>query len=90
MIAQNVAELFNLKSGVRVRVRGSRAEDMTRGFVSGPEIVFAFLRLSTVRKLGKSCALLVVLGFIQNRGPWWPPGQYGAGTCMMVASSGFA
>jgi hypothetical protein len=31
MIAQNVAEHFNLNSGVRVRVRGSRAEDVSRG-----------------------------------------------------------
>jgi hypothetical protein len=38
-IAQNVAELFNLNSGVRVRVRGSHAEDMSRGSMAGLEIV---------------------------------------------------
>jgi hypothetical protein len=39
MIAQNVAELFNLNSGVRVRVRASRAKDVSRGFLMGLENV---------------------------------------------------
>jgi hypothetical protein len=39
LIAQNVAELFNLNSGIRVRIRDSRAEDVSRGFVTGPKIV---------------------------------------------------
>jgi hypothetical protein len=55
----------------------------------GLEIVF-FLHRSTVRTLGKSCVLLVFFCFIQNRQPWRPPGQYGADTRPMAASSGFA
>jgi hypothetical protein len=39
LIAQNVAELFNLNSGDRVRVGGSRAKDMSRGSVTGFKIV---------------------------------------------------
>ncbi len=39
LIPQNVAELFNLNSGVRVRVRGSGAKAVSRGSVTGREIV---------------------------------------------------
>jgi hypothetical protein len=39
LINQNLAELFNLNSGIRIRVRGSRAKDMSRGSVMGLEIV---------------------------------------------------
>jgi hypothetical protein len=39
LIAQNVAKFFNLNSGVRVRVRGSRDEDVSRGSVTGLGIV---------------------------------------------------
>jgi hypothetical protein len=39
LISQNVAELFNLNSGIRVKVRGSRANDMSRGSVTGLKIV---------------------------------------------------
>jgi hypothetical protein len=37
-IAQNVAELFNLTSGVKVGIRASCAEDMSRGSLTGLEI----------------------------------------------------
>jgi hypothetical protein len=37
--SSNVAELFNLNSGVRVRVRGSAAVDVSRGSLTGLEIV---------------------------------------------------
>jgi hypothetical protein len=36
---QNVAELFNLNSSVRVSVKGSLSKDMSRGSVTGLEIV---------------------------------------------------
>ncbi len=39
LIAQNVAELSNFISGYRFRVRGSRAKDVSRGSVTGLEIV---------------------------------------------------
>ncbi len=39
LTAQNVAKFFNLNSGVRVRVRGSCAEDVSRGSVTGLGIV---------------------------------------------------
>jgi hypothetical protein len=39
LIAQNVAELFNLSSGVRVGVRSSHTKDVSRGSVMGLEIV---------------------------------------------------
>ncbi len=39
LIAQNVAELSNFNSGIRVRVRGSRAKDVSRGSVTGLKIV---------------------------------------------------
>ncbi len=39
LIAQNVAELLNLISGVRVRVRGSCTKDVSRGSVMGLDIV---------------------------------------------------
>ncbi len=39
LIAQNVAELFNLNSGIMVRVRGSHAEDVSRGSMMGLGIV---------------------------------------------------
>jgi hypothetical protein len=39
LIAQNVAELFNLISGVRVRVRGHCTKDMSRGSLTGLDIV---------------------------------------------------
>ncbi len=39
IVAQNVAELFNLNSGVRVSVRGSRAKVMSRGSILGYEIL---------------------------------------------------
>jgi hypothetical protein len=42
LIAQNVAELFNLDSGIRVRVRDSRAKDVSRGSMMGLEIVKLF------------------------------------------------
>ncbi len=38
LIAQNVAELFILTGGVRVRVRASWAKDVSRGFLMGLEI----------------------------------------------------
>ncbi len=44
---------------------------------------------STFSKLAKSWVLLVYLCFIRYRQPWWLPGQYGAGTRPMAASSGF-
>jgi hypothetical protein len=59
-------------------------------FHFGSQNCLAFLRRSIVRKLGKRCVLVVFLGFIQNRLPWQPPGQYGVGTRLMAASSGFA
>jgi hypothetical protein len=37
-MAQNVAELFNLTSGIRVRVGASRAKDVSRGSLAGLEI----------------------------------------------------
>jgi hypothetical protein len=37
-IAQNVAELFNLTNGIRVRVRASHALDVSRGSLMGLEI----------------------------------------------------
>jgi hypothetical protein len=40
LIAQNVAELFNLNSAVRVEVRSSRTKDVSKGSVSGLEIVY--------------------------------------------------
>jgi hypothetical protein len=39
LIGQNVAKLFNLNSEVRVRVRGSHTEDVSRGSLTGIEIV---------------------------------------------------
>jgi hypothetical protein len=39
LIAQNVAQLFNLNSSIRVRVRGSRTKDVSRGSVMGLDIV---------------------------------------------------
>jgi hypothetical protein len=39
LIAQNVAEHFNLNSGIRVRVRGSCAEDVNLGSLTGIKIV---------------------------------------------------
>ncbi len=39
LIAQNVVELFNSNCGVRVRVRFSCINDVSRGPVWGPEIV---------------------------------------------------
>jgi hypothetical protein len=39
LIAQNVAELFNLNSGIKVRVRASRTKDVSRGSLTGLEIV---------------------------------------------------
>jgi hypothetical protein len=39
LIPQNVAELINLISGGRVRVRGSCAKNVSRGSVMGFEIV---------------------------------------------------
>jgi hypothetical protein len=39
LIAQNVAELFNLNSGVRVRVRASCTKDVSRGYLVGLKIV---------------------------------------------------
>jgi hypothetical protein len=39
LIAQNVAEPFNLNSGVRVRVRGSCTKDVSRGSVTGLQFV---------------------------------------------------
>ncbi len=38
LIAQNVAELFNLTSGVKVSVGASRAEDVSRGSQEGLDI----------------------------------------------------
>jgi hypothetical protein len=38
LIAQSVAELFNLTSGVRVRIKASRADDVSRGSLAGLEI----------------------------------------------------
>jgi hypothetical protein len=38
LIAQNVAELFNLNISIGVRVRASRAEDVRRGSLAGLEI----------------------------------------------------
>jgi hypothetical protein len=39
LIAQNVAELSNFISGLRFRVRGSHAKDVSRGSVMGFDIV---------------------------------------------------
>ncbi len=39
LIALNVAELFNLNSDIWVRIRGSCAEDVSRGFEAGLKIV---------------------------------------------------
>jgi hypothetical protein len=39
LIAQNVANVFNWNSGVRVRVRGCCAKDVSRGSLVGLEIV---------------------------------------------------
>ncbi len=38
LIAQNVAELFNLTSGVRVGVGASHAKDVSRGSLAGLKI----------------------------------------------------
>jgi hypothetical protein len=38
LIAHNVAELFNLTSGIRVRVGASCAKDVSRGSLAGVEI----------------------------------------------------
>ncbi len=38
LIAQNVARLFNLTSGIRVGVGASRAKDVSRGSPAGLEI----------------------------------------------------
>ncbi len=38
LIAQNVANVFNLTSGVRVRVVACRAKDVSRGSLAGLEI----------------------------------------------------
>jgi hypothetical protein len=38
-IAQNVAELFNLNSGIRVRVRGSHAKGVSKRSMMGHRIV---------------------------------------------------
>jgi hypothetical protein len=38
LIAQNGAELFNLNSGVKIGVRGSCAEKVSRGSLTGLEI----------------------------------------------------
>jgi hypothetical protein len=39
LIAQNAAKVFNLNSGVRIWVRGSRAMNVSRGSVMGLKIV---------------------------------------------------
>ncbi len=39
LIAQNVANVFNLNIGVRVRVRDCRAKEVSRGSLTGLEIV---------------------------------------------------
>jgi hypothetical protein len=61
-----IAELFNLASGVRVRVGASRAKDVSRGSLAGLRFNCFFSRWSTVRKLGKSCVLLVFFFFSKS------------------------
>ncbi len=62
LIVQNVAEISNLTSGVRVRARASHAEDVSGGSLMGLEFD-SFLCWSTMRKQGKSCFLLVFILF---------------------------
>ncbi len=42
LIAQNVAEFFNLNSGVKVWVRASCAVDVSRGSLTSLDIVLLF------------------------------------------------
>ncbi len=93
LIAQNVAELFSSNNNVSHFYAACCINDVSWGSVLGlfwvPKL-FSVFGSSTVRKLGKSCDLLVFLCFIWNCQPWRPPGQYGVGTCPLAASSGFA
>ena len=66
LIAQNVANVFNLTSGIRVSVVTCCAENLSRGS-HGSQDMIAFFPWATVRTLAKSWALLVVFYSFQNR-----------------------
>ncbi len=66
LIAQNVAELFNLNRGIWVSVKGSRAKDMSRGSILGMRFSQATSGWLYRKLLAENSFLLVFCVFSTN------------------------
>ncbi len=85
---QNVHELFLFMFAISHFYAAYGINDVSEGPFWVPKFM-QLLAWAIVRLLAKSCVLLVICVCSQHQWPWRPPGQCGAGTRPMAASSGF-